>query len=150
MLSPAQIETLRHVFEHKNSKQIARIMGVSPHTVDQRVRRVLRKLKVSSRIEAAKILASNGVFDHVTPYQSLTYQMVGLEEGEATVILSPEQGRGVRNDGDSRASSVTHPVRARRREWKQWLFWFALILSTSMLAFFAIQFLLVNLGRKLM
>ena len=40
LLSAAQIETLRHVFEHKNSKEIARIMDVSPHTVDERVGRV--------------------------------------------------------------------------------------------------------------
>jgi DNA-binding CsgD family transcriptional regulator len=30
LLSAAQIETLRHVYEHKNSKQIARLMHVSP------------------------------------------------------------------------------------------------------------------------
>ena len=67
LLSAAQIETLRHVYEHKNSKQIARLMHVSPHTVDERVRRVLKKLNVSNRIEAARILAVNGVFDDVTP-----------------------------------------------------------------------------------
>src|SRR3546814_4503076 len=54
LLSAAQIETLRHVYEHKNSKQIARLMHVSPHTVDERVRRVLKKLNVSNRIEAAR------------------------------------------------------------------------------------------------
>lgn len=155
MLSPAQIETLRHVFEHKNSKQIARIMGVSPHTVDERVRRALRKLKVSSRIEAAQVLASNGIFDHVTPYQSLTYQMVGLEEHEAAAILSQRQGRTARDNRDNRdnedhrALPVTSPVPAKRRGWRQWLLWSLLILSTSMVALFAIQFLLVNLGRKL-
>lgn len=42
LLSAAQIETLRHVFEHKNSKEIARLMDVSPHTVDERVRRSLK------------------------------------------------------------------------------------------------------------
>ena len=78
LLSAAQIETLRHVYEHKNSKQIARLMHVSPHTVDERVRRVLKKLNVSNRIEAARVLAVNGVFDHVTPYQPLTYQLIDL------------------------------------------------------------------------
>ena len=78
LLSAAQIETLRHVFEHKNSKEIARIMDVSPHTVDERVRRALKKLNVSNRVDAAKILASNGVFENVTPYQSLTYQLAEL------------------------------------------------------------------------
>src|SRR3546814_20714709 len=58
LLSAAQIETLRHVFEHKNSKEIARIMGVSPHTVDERVRRSLKKLNTSHRIEAHTLPAS--------------------------------------------------------------------------------------------
>src|SRR3546814_2784863 len=53
-------------------------MGVSPHTVDERVRRSLKKLNTSNRIEAAKLLASNGVFDRVTPYQSLRYQLADL------------------------------------------------------------------------
>src|SRR3546814_17947357 len=85
LLSAAQIETLRHVFEHKNSKEIARIMGVSPHTVDERVRRSLKKLNTSNRIEAAKLLASNGVFDRVTPYRS-EERRVG-EEGVSTCRL---------------------------------------------------------------
>src|SRR3546814_20762230 len=58
LLSAAQIDTLRHVFEHKNSKEIARIMGVSPHTVDERVRRSLNKLNTSHLLEAVKLLAS--------------------------------------------------------------------------------------------
>ena len=78
LLSAAQIETLRLVFEHKNSKEIARIMDVSPHTVDERVRRALKKLNASNRIEAATILARNGVFDQVTPYQPLRYQLISL------------------------------------------------------------------------
>src|SRR3546814_17342746 len=91
LLSAAQIETLRHVFEHKNSKEIARIMGVSPHTVDERVRRSLKKLNTSNRIEAAKLLASNGVFDRVTPYQSLKYPMD--ESGGDPPVADVDKGR---------------------------------------------------------
>src|SRR3546814_15845404 len=78
LLSAAQIETLRHVYEHKNSKQIPRLMHVSPHTVDERVRRVLKKLNVSNRIEAARILAVNGEIgrascrERVWPYVSIS------------------------------------------------------------------------------
>src|SRR3546814_16922849 len=75
----------------KNSKQIARLMHVSPHTVDERVRRVLKKLNVSNRIEAARILAVNGVFDDVTPYQPLTYQLIDL--GEVPPAADAEAGR---------------------------------------------------------
>ena len=91
LLSVAQIETLRHVYEHKNSKQIARLMNVSPHTVDERVRRSLKKLNAANRIEAARILAVNGVFDNVTPYQPLTYQLIDL--GYAPAAPDAERGR---------------------------------------------------------
>src|SRR3990167_11188902 len=91
LLSVAQIETLRHVYEHKNSKQIARLMNVSPHTVDERVRRSLKKLNASNRIDAARIRAVHGVFDHVTPYQPLTYQLIDL--GDAPAAPDAEPGR---------------------------------------------------------
>src|SRR3546814_3364248 len=66
-------------------------MGVSPHTVDERVRRSLKKLNTSNRIEAAKLLASNGVFDRVTPYQSLRYQLADL--GGEPPVADAETGR---------------------------------------------------------
>src|SRR3546814_9934294 len=66
-------------------------MHVSPHTVDERVRRVLKKLNVSNRIEAARILAVNGVFDDVTPYQPLTYPLIDL--GEVPPAADAEAGR---------------------------------------------------------
>ena len=47
----------RHVLdlliEHKTSKEIARILGISPHTVDQRISLARAKLGVSSRNELA-------------------------------------------------------------------------------------------------
>src|SRR3546814_11709856 len=69
-------------------------MGVSPHTVDERVRRSLKKLNTSNRIEAAKLLASNGVFDRVTPYQSLRSQLADL--GGETPVADEETGRRAR------------------------------------------------------
>lgn len=82
-LTADQVETLRHVYTHKGSKEIARIMGVSPHTVDQRMRAALKKLQLNSRVDAAKLLACHGIFDNVTPYQSLIYQPVYLVEEDA-------------------------------------------------------------------
>src|SRR3546814_19073608 len=69
LLSAAQIETLPHVYEHKNSKQIARLNHVSQPTVDERVRRVIKQTNVSNRREAAIILAVHGGFANVTPTQ---------------------------------------------------------------------------------
>src|SRR3546814_21055258 len=49
------------------------------------------KLNVSNRIEAARILAVNGVFDDVTPYQPLTYQLIDL--GEVPPAADADAGR---------------------------------------------------------
>ena len=43
-LSPGQIECLLLVDQHHNSKEIAAKLGISPHTVDQRIRGALDKL----------------------------------------------------------------------------------------------------------
>ena len=150
ILSAAQIETLRHVFEHKNSKQIARIMDVSPHTVDERVRRSLKKLNVSSRIDAAKILECHGIFDKVTPHQSLIYQMASLEDRPSPAMVDHRQEQGARGSGEQHDMlPATNVFPNRWSRWKRWLFWPLLILSIAMLTFFSIQLLLINLGRNL-
>lgn len=58
-LSPGQVECLRLVHQHFSSKEIAEVLGVSRHTVDQRIRRALHILGVSHRREAARINAQN-------------------------------------------------------------------------------------------
>ena len=54
-LSDKHREVLRGVAQHKSSKQIARELGISPHTVDQRIKRVTILLNVHSRFEAARL-----------------------------------------------------------------------------------------------
>jgi DNA-binding CsgD family transcriptional regulator len=148
LLSAAQIETLRHVYEHKNSKQIARIMNVSPHTVDERVRRVLKKLNVSNRIEAARILAVNGVFDHVTPYQPLTYQLIDLGDDPP----APDAGPGrssVRRLFDIGSPFPTASQPANRHGLMERIIWPILIAFATISAFSALYSILVGLGRVL-
>lgn len=148
LLSAAQIETLRHVYEHKNSKQIARIMNVSPHTVDERVRRVLKKLNVSNRIEAARILAINGVFDHVTPYQPLTYQLINLGADPP----APDAGPGrssVRRLFDIGSPFPTASQPVNRHGLMERIIWPILIAFATILAFSALYSILVGLGRVL-
>ena len=148
LLSAAQIETLRHVFEHKNSKEIARIMDVSPHTVDERVRRALKKLNVSNRIEAARILASNGVFDHVTPYQPLRYQLADL--GEAPPAGDAEPGRSsLRQVFDIGLPFPTASQPTNRHGLMERIVWPILIAFATILAFSALYSILVGLGRVL-
>jgi DNA-binding CsgD family transcriptional regulator len=52
-LTDKQREVLDLLIEHKTSKEIARELGISPHTVDQRVQFAKEKLGVDSRSEAA-------------------------------------------------------------------------------------------------
>lgn len=146
LLSAAQIETLRHVYEHKNSKQIARIMDVSPHTVDERVRRSLKKLGVSNRIEAARILAIHGVFDQVTPYQPLTYQLIDLgDDGPADDAGAGRSSLRRLFDIGSPFPTASQP--ANRHGLMERIIWPIMIAFATILAFSALYSILVSLGR---
>jgi DNA-binding CsgD family transcriptional regulator len=57
-LSDGQIECLLLVDQHHNSKEIAARLGISPHTVDQRIRGALEKLGVERRGEAARLVVA--------------------------------------------------------------------------------------------
>jgi DNA-binding CsgD family transcriptional regulator len=57
-LSEKEIECLELVATNHTSKEIARSLGVSPHTVDQRMRSAQRKLGVTSRAEAARLFVA--------------------------------------------------------------------------------------------
>ncbi|MGZ2412304.1 DNA-binding CsgD family transcriptional regulator [Sphingomonas sp. F9_3S_D5_B_2] len=55
-LTEAQIECLHLVAQNLTSKEIALRLGISPHTVDQRVRRALRRLGATDRRQAARLM----------------------------------------------------------------------------------------------
>jgi len=52
-LTEKQREVLDLLLEHKTSKEIARLLGISPHTVDQRIFFAKEKLGAASRSEVA-------------------------------------------------------------------------------------------------
>src|SRR6187399_2210258 len=52
-LTAKQRQVLDLLIEHKTSKEIARQLGISPHTVDQRIQFAKEKLGAGSRNEAA-------------------------------------------------------------------------------------------------
>lgn len=54
-LTEGQKACLRLVYEHRTSKEIARILDISPYTVDQRLDAARRKLNAGSRAEAARL-----------------------------------------------------------------------------------------------
>ena len=53
MLSPRQLECLLWVRAGKSSTDIAAILGLSPHTVNDHIAEACRKLGVRTRIQAA-------------------------------------------------------------------------------------------------
>lgn len=57
-LTEGQRACLRLVAEHRTSKEIARTLGVSVATVDQRIKFAAQKLGASSRAEAARMFTS--------------------------------------------------------------------------------------------
>ena len=79
-LSAGQLDCLRLVDQHLSSKEIAVELGISPHTVDQRVRGALQILGVERRTQAARLVAQVS-----GPYQRLIHQSPHVEPGQSTV-----------------------------------------------------------------
>lgn len=82
-LSDGQMKVLRLVDQHLNSKEIAAELGISPHTVDQRIRGAIRVLGVTKRQEAARLVAQ------AQPYQRLIHQTPHLDPAPATGNQGP-------------------------------------------------------------
>ncbi len=70
-LSEGQRACLRRVLMHMSSKDIARELEISPHTVDQRLRVAIQTLGAANRFEAARLL---GQYERPELYQSPLYQ----------------------------------------------------------------------------
>ncbi|MEO7410242.1 MAG: helix-turn-helix transcriptional regulator [Sphingomicrobium sp.] len=68
-LTQGQLDCLRLVDQHLSSKEIAVELGISSHTVDQRIRIALQTLGVERRTHAARLVASE-----LGPYQRLIHQ----------------------------------------------------------------------------
>src|SRR3954454_19594620 len=73
-LTSGQLDCLRLVDEHLSSKEIAAQLGISSHTVDQRIRGALHILGVERRSQAARIVARYG-----GEYQRLIHQSPHIE-----------------------------------------------------------------------
>ncbi len=69
-LTEAQQDCLRHVAMLMSSKEIARILHISHHTVDQRLKRAQQILGVSTRAEAARLFAA---FENSSNFSSGMY-----------------------------------------------------------------------------
>ena len=116
-LSDGQRDCLRLVYNHMKSKDIARALNVSPHTVDMRLRTAMRTLGVASRIEAARMLVQEESGGETSPdqYQPLIYHApdIAASAESATIGAPAFQGTGdaaFPATGISPASFLESPV----------------------------------------
>ena len=63
MLTPREVEVLVRVAEGEDTRLIAAGMGIAPSTARTHVQRVLMKLGVGSRLEAAALAARTGLLE---------------------------------------------------------------------------------------
>lgn len=125
LLTDAERDCLRLVFQHMTSKDIARQLGVSPHTVDMRLRQAIRKLEVTNRIEAARALVHTeillGIAQPVTSetaadaYQELIYQAsdIAADAKSATIGAPASQEPGAASNRSSDPNRLEHGSLAR-------------------------------------
>jgi DNA-binding CsgD family transcriptional regulator len=109
LLTPGQKACLRLVMQHLSSKEIARELGISPHTVDMRIKRANAALGVSTRFEAARALAaceqlSDASAGDGETYQPLVYQRPDMSE--IGICSSARWPAGERNPPDGKAGAT--------------------------------------------
>lgn len=103
-LTEAQRVCLRMVLMHLSSKDIARELGISPHTVDQRLRMAIQALGVANRFEAARILAK---YESPNAYQSAVYQTSHVAQNPVHATVGVSDIHGVRQtDGAYQPNAV--------------------------------------------
>lgn len=101
-LTEAQRICLRMVLMHLSSKDIARELGISPHTVDQRLRMAIQVLGVANRFEAARILARYESPNAYQPtYQSAVYQTPHVAPAAVHATVGSSDMSGARQGGDT-------------------------------------------------
>ena len=100
-LTAKQREVLDLLIEHKTSKQIARQLGISPHTVDQRIFFAKEKLGAGSRSEVAvayrRLLGVSGRVTYqetrIAPAARPAQMTAGSLAGQVLGLRSPELAR---------------------------------------------------------
>ena len=105
-LSRGQIECLLLVDQHHSSKEIAVRLGISPHTVDQRIRGALEKLGVDRRGEAARIVAA-ALSPDDEAYQRLIHQSPHIDPTAISGLPDGAVSLQIRHAG--RAGEVDPP-----------------------------------------
>jgi DNA-binding CsgD family transcriptional regulator len=102
-LTERQIVCLRMVAAHMTSKEIARVLNISPYTVDQRLDAARRKLNVASRKEAALIFAQSDSARRLS--QELVYEPQTLaRRPQMEAVVGATTSTGVSDKADPNAT----------------------------------------------
>ena len=159
-LSEGQKACLRLVNTHHSSKEIARILKISRHTVDQRLALACKILEARSRRDAARLFAE---------YDSFVYEPIdiGSEPSFDAFLTPPDQERLVGAESDDYLrdhvipfiadqsvsnSSSTSPFPLKKGQLndlnvKMRLFWIAIIFGSSVVISGLLIVALEALGR---
>lgn len=91
-LTDAEREALSAYLSKSEIKEVARVLGRSPHTVEQRLKRARRKLGVRRSIDAAHMLARV----NAGTYGSPVYASSDIAEGngDRSNVVPAEEGSG--------------------------------------------------------
>ncbi len=122
-LTEGQRVCLRMVYRHMSSKDIARELKISPHTVDQRVRFAIQRLGVSSRIEAAKLLTAHEASKSYQPnvYQASDIAPIAEPAQQESALecaeLSPDLAEHRVGGMEQRLFPIKHPSLQQRSKW---------------------------------
>jgi DNA-binding CsgD family transcriptional regulator len=94
-LTSKQCQVLDLLIQHKTSKEISRMLGISPHTVDQRIMLARGKLQVATRSEVAlayrQLLVEQGNISVPDIYHRSVYGSSDIAERPKTVQQGPQE-----------------------------------------------------------
>ena len=167
-LSEGQRACLRMVYRHMETKEIARILGISPDGVAQRIKTAMRILGVHRRRDAARILAEAEVGASTPSYPSRvnpSWDIAGIAQapnmplsiaGERQPVCEPTS-RGLREEQVAFETYFAPPApvlplplggaRPNDVGWLRRLAWIAAIAIGGALAFGALAAGVEALGR---
>jgi DNA-binding CsgD family transcriptional regulator len=150
-LTDKQRECLRMVYRHMETKEIARVLGLSPDGVTQRIKTAMKTLGVDRRRDAARILAEA---EGLTPYPPHVYQPRDIASAPEPAMFRPSteggwrgsfSGEAMREEQaaflvapQSRRPALPLPIRGARPDdvaWQTRLAWIAGIAIGIALAF---------------
>ena len=118
-LSDGQRQCLALVDQHLSSKEIALQLGISPHTVDQRVRQALHILQVEKRGEAARLVAAV-MRERCDPaYQHLIHQPPYIDAAPAAAHPVEAVGDQIRQAGRAGETSLVG-IETEQRPANRW------------------------------